>query len=140
MVRRLWGVDGRLRCHNKLLGFSNNLIAMGLPNHKRKRTSLERLLTLKSRSLASHPTRPPPCWFLPSPPLPYVIWRVPNPPGANPLVAERAPWRSSRSCVTGGQQPIGNPYRFLSFLLHTWQPLCDPNSHLWGRLFQLPGG
>ena len=69
-----------------------------------------------------------------------VIWRVPNPPGANPLVAERAPWRSSQSCVTGGQQTIGNPYRFLSFLLHTWQPLCDPNSHSWGRLFQLPGG
>ena len=39
-------------------------------------------------------------------------WRVPNPPGANPLVAERAPWRSWESCVTGGQQPIGNPYRF----------------------------
>ena len=67
-------------------------------------------------------------------------WRVPNPPGANPLVAERAPCRSSQSRVTGGQQPIGNPYRFLSFLLHTWQPLCDPNSHSWGRLFQLPGG
>ena len=29
-------------------------------------------------------------------------WRVPNPPGANPLVAERAPWRSSQSRVTGG--------------------------------------
>ena len=29
-----------------------------------------------------------------------------QPPGANPLVAERAPWRSSRSRVTGGQQPI----------------------------------
>ena len=67
-------------------------------------------------------------------------WRVPNPPGANPLVAERALWRSSQSCVTGGQQPIGNPCRFLSFLLRTWQPLCDPNSHLWGSLFQLPGG
>ena len=66
--------------------------------------------------------------------------RVPNPPGANPLVAERAPWRSLQSRVTGGRQPIGNPYRFLSFLLHTWQPLCDPNSHSWGRLFQLPGG
>ena len=67
-------------------------------------------------------------------------WRVPNPPGANPLVAERAPWRSSQSCVTGGEQPIGNPYRFLSFLLHTWKPLCDTNGHSWGRLFQLPGG
>ena len=55
-----------------------------------------------------------------------VRWRVPNPPGANPLVAERAPWRSSQSCVTGGQQSIGNPYRFLSFLLHSRQPLCDP--------------
>ena len=64
-----------------------------------------------------------------------------TPPGANPLVvAERTPRRSSQSCVTGGQQPIGNPYRFLSFLLHTWQPVCDPNSHSWGRLFQLPGG
>ena len=47
----------------------------------------------------------------------FACWRVPNPPGANPLVAERAPWRSSQFCVTGGQQPIGNPYRFLSFLL-----------------------
>ena len=42
------------------------------------------------------------------------IWRVPNPPGAKPLVAERALWRSSQSRVTGGQQPAGNPYRFLS--------------------------
>ena len=67
-------------------------------------------------------------------------WRVPIPPCAKPLVAERASWRSPQSCVTGGQQPIGNPYRLLSFLLHTWQPLCDPNSHSWGRLFQLPGG
>ena len=49
-------------------------------------------------------------------------------------------WSSSQSRVTGGQQPIGNPYIFLLFLLHTWQPLCDPNRHLWGRLFQLPGG
>ena len=69
-----------------------------------------------------------------------TIWQVPKPPGSNPLVAERAPWRSSRSCVTGGHRPIGNPYRFLSFLLHTWQPLCDPNSHSWGRPFQLPRG
>ena len=38
-----------------------------------------------------------------------TAWRVPNPPGANPLVAERAPWRSSQSCLTQGQQPIGNP-------------------------------
>ena len=66
-------------------------------------------------------------------------WRVPHPPRANPLVAERAPWRSLQSCVTGRRQPIGNSYRFLLFLLHTWQPLCDPNSHSWGRLFQLPG-
>ena len=35
------------------------------------------------------------------------VWRVPNPPGTNPLVAERAPWRSSQSRVTGGQQPGG---------------------------------
>ena len=35
------------------------------------------------------------------------LWRVPNPPGANLLVAERAPWRSSQFCVTEGQQPIG---------------------------------
>ena len=32
---------------------------------------------------------------------PFFLWRVPNPPGANPLVAETAPWRSSQSCVTG---------------------------------------
>ena len=50
---------------------------------------------------------------LPSVPLPEALydsgvfsWQVPNPPGANPLVAERAFWRSSQSCVTGGQQPI----------------------------------
>ena len=35
-------------------------------------------------------------------------WPVPNPPGANPMVAERAPWRSSQSRVTGGQQPIAH--------------------------------
>ena len=57
-----------------------------------------------------------------------------------PLMLTPAPWRSSQSCVTGGQQPIGNPYRFLSFLLHTWQALCDPNSHSWGSPFQRPEG
>ena len=88
------------------------------------RTSMKKLRSEKLRADFSFPRR----------------WRVPNPPGANPLVAERAPWRSSHSRVTGGQQPTGNPYRFLSFLLHTWQPLCDPNSHSQGRLFQLPGG
>ena len=66
------------------------------------------------------------------------VWRVPNPPGANPLLAERAPWRSSQSCVTeGGQQPIGNPYSFLSFLLHTRQPLIGTRGE---GSFPLPGG
>ena len=51
-----------------------------------------------------------------------------EPPGANPLVAERAPWRCSQS-----RAPIGNPYRFLSFLLQTWQPLCDPQESLVGK-------
>ena len=51
---------------------------------------------------------------------------MPNPPLANPRVAERAFWRSSQSGVAGGQQPIGNPYRFLPFLLHTWQHPLDP--------------
>ena len=55
------------------------------------------------------------------------LWRVPNPPGANALVAERAPWRSSQSCVTGGQQPIGNPYRFLShFFCTPGNPCATP--------------
>ena len=50
-----------------------------------------------------------------------------TPPGANPLVAERAPWRSSQSCVRGGQQPIGNPYRFLShFLCTPGNPCATP--------------
>ena len=71
--------------------------------------------------------------------LVFFCW-VSNPPLANPGVAERAPWRSSQSGVAGGQQPIENPYRFLSFLLHTWQPSLDTNSHSWGRPFQLPGG
>ena len=51
-------------------------------------------------------------------------WRVPNPPGANPLVAERAPWRSSQSRVTGVQQPIANPYRFLSHFFCTPSNPC----------------
>ena len=56
-----------------------------------------------------------------------VNWRLPNPPGANPLVAERAPWRSSQSRVTGGQQPIGNPYRFLShFFCTPGNPCATP--------------
>ena len=54
-------------------------------------------------------------------------WRVPNPPGANPLVAERAPWRSSQSCVTEGQQPLGNPHRFLShFFCTPGNPCATP--------------
>ena len=53
-------------------------------------------------------------------------WRVPNPPGANPLVAERPPWRSSQSCVAGGQQPIGNPYRLLSFPCTPGNPRATP--------------
>ena len=93
----------------------------------------------------------------------HQIQRVPNPPGANPLVAERATWRSSQSCVTGGQQPVGNPCLEVFAVLcdrgsaACWKslqipviasahlgtpvrPLCDPNSHSWGRLCQLPGG
>ena len=50
---------------------------------------------------------------------------MPNPPGANPLVAERAPWRSSQSCVTGGPQPIGNPYRFLCHFFCTPGNPCE---------------
>ena len=50
----------------------------------------------------------------------------PNTPGANSLVAERAPCKSSQSCVTEGQQTVGNPSRFRSFLLHTWQPRATP--------------
>ena len=66
-------------------------------------------------------------------------WREPSPPGANPLVAERAPWKSSQSRVTGGQQPIGNPSRFLSFLLRTWHPCATPIVTR-GEGFQRPGG
>ena len=46
--------------------------------------------------------------------------------GANPLVAERAPWRSSQSCVwQGGQQPMtGNPYRFLCHFFCTAGKPC----------------
>ena len=40
---------------------------------------------------------------------PSDCWRVPNPPGANPLIAERAPWR------------------------------CDPNSHSWEGSFSYQG-
>ena len=57
----------------------------------------------------------------------------PNPSGANPLVAERALWRSWQSRLTGGQQPIGNPYRFLSFLLHTWTTPVRPQQSFVGK-------
>ena len=70
---------------------------------------------------------------------PGLYWRVPNPPGANPLVAERAPWGSSQSGVAGGQQPIGNPYRFLSFLLRTWQPRATPRVTLGEGSFSYQG-
>ena len=54
-------------------------------------------------------------------------WRVPNPPGANPLIAERAPWRSSQSRATGGRQPVGNPYRFLChFFCTPGDPCATP--------------
>ena len=57
----------------------------------------------------------------------YKIWRVPNPPGASPLVAESAPGRSSQSCVTGGQQPMGNPYRLLChFFCTPGNPCATP--------------
>ena len=69
------------------------------------------------------------------------FWRVPNPPGANPLVAERAPREVfAVLCDRGSAAYWKSLQRFLSFLLHTRQPLCDPNSHSWGRLFPLPGG
>ena len=51
---------------------------------------------------------------------------MPSLPGANPLVAERASWRSSQSRVSGDQQPIGNPYRFLSFCAHLATPCATP--------------
>ena len=48
-------------------------------------------------------------------------------PGANHLIAERAPWRFSQSCATGGQQPIGNPYRFVShFFCTPGNPFATP--------------
>ena len=54
-------------------------------------------------------------------------WQVPNPPGANPLVAERAPWRSSQSLCGRGSAAYWKSLQIpVSFLLHTWQPLCDP--------------
>ena len=62
--------------------------------------------------------------------------RVPNLPGANPLVAERASWRSSQSCVTGGQQPIGTPYRFLChFLCTPGNPCATPIVTRWEGSF-----
>ena len=56
-----------------------------------------------------------------------AIWRVPNPPGANPLVAERAPWRSSQSCVTGAEQPIGRlPTDSCHFFCTPGNPCATP--------------
>ena len=69
-------------------------------------------------------------------------WRVPNPPIANPLVAERVPWRSSQPGVAGGQRPIiGNPYRFLShfFCTHLATPV-RPQSSLVGKALSATRG
>ena len=47
-------------------------------------------------------------------------------PGANPLVAERAPWRSSHSCVTRGQQPLEIPTDSCHFLCTLGNPCATP--------------
>ena len=55
-------------------------------------------------------------------------WWVPNPPFANPGVAEKAPWRSLQSGVAGVYSLLEIPtdsYHFPSHLT----PSSDPNSH-----------
>ena len=58
-----------------------------------------------------------------------ISWWVPNPPFANPRVAEKARWQSLQSGVAGVYSLLEIPadsYRFLSHLT----PSSDPNHHL----------
>ena len=47
-------------------------------------------------------------------------------PWCNPLVAERALWRSLQSFVTGGQQPVGNPTDSCHFFCTPGNPYATP--------------
>ena len=49
-------------------------------------------------------------------------WRVPNPPGANPLVAERAPWGGLRSLVWQGVSSL------LEIPTDSYHFLCAPSN------------
>ena len=57
------------------------------------------------------------------------------PPVANPGVAERAPWRSTKHGVAGVSSLLEMPTHSCHF-----QCTSDPSTHSHGRLFQLPGG
>ena len=73
-------------------------------------------------------------------------WRVPNPPGANPLVAERAPWRSRSLVWQGVSFLLETPYRFLSFLVwqgciqtqRSWEHKCHRHHHLFPKAAHPP--
>ena len=63
----------------------------------------------------------------------------PPPPLANHLVAERAPWRSTKRGVAGVSSILEMPTDFvISHAAPT--PSSDPSTHSHGRLFQLPRG
>ena len=70
---------------------------------------------------------------------PTFDWWVPNPPFANPVVAEKAPWWFLQSGVAGVDTLLELPtdsYHFPTQLT----PSSEPSSHSHGRRFQLPKG
>ena len=56
----------------------------------------------------------------------WGFWQVPNLPGANPLVAERAPWRSSQSYVTGVSSLLEIPTDSCHFFCTPGNPCATP--------------
>ena len=57
-----------------------------------------------------------------------IAWWVPNPPFANPRVAEKAPWRSLQSGVAGVHNILEIPADSYQFRSHM-TPSSDPNCH-----------
>ena len=67
-------------------------------------------------------------------------WRVPNPPGANPLVAERA----SPTSDYWGRTGVARCAEEMTGICRDFQQAADPLSHETAKTskgpFQLPGG
>ena len=56
-----------------------------------------------------------------------MVWWVPNPPFANPGVAEKAPWQSLQSGVAGVYSLLEIPPESYRIAPHSW-PQSDPKA------------